>query len=64
MRQIELLRLKTNKEIKKTNTLNYLVMYAQIKNYKVDLLALIAYAIFVLMCLAAGLGEDIFTLFK
>ena len=39
-------------------------MKAQIKNYKVDLLALIAYAMFVLMCLAAGLGEDLFTMFK
>ena len=39
-------------------------MKTQTKNYKVDLLAIIAYATFILMCLAAGLGEDIFTLFK
>lgn len=39
-------------------------MKAQIKNYKIYLLALFAYAMFILMCLAAGLGEDIFTLFK
>ena len=39
-------------------------MKAQIKNYKVDLLALFAWTMFVLMCLAAGLGEDIFTIFK
>ena len=39
-------------------------MKSQVKNYKVDLLALIAYATFILMCLAAGLGKDIFTLFK
>lgn len=39
-------------------------MKTQIKNYKIDLLALFAYAMFIMMCLAAGLGEDLFTLFK